>query len=112
MRQQDLLIRYCREMLTPAEAKDVIYYNSLTTTLSLSYLFLWVPVSFAFYAKYRQDRIANAPLRFRIMSIHAIQLPVIIYAQNKKNTCLEQLERKYLNDLSDYEIQNFDVLFQ
>ena len=99
-------------MLTPDEAKEVIYYDSLTTTLSLCYLFLWVPVSFMFYAKYRQDRIANHHLRFRIMSIHCIQIPVIIYAQNKKNTCLEQLERKYLNDLSDYEIQNFDTLFQ
>ena len=36
------------------------------------YMFLWVPVSFAFYAKYKQDPVKNHFMRFRILSIHAI----------------------------------------
>ena len=41
-----------------------------------------IPLSFAFYAKYKQDRIKNATYRSRIITIHLVQLPFLIYVKS------------------------------
>ena len=99
-------------MCTAEEAKSIKYWNSITNTLSTFYLFLWVPISFAFYAKYRQNPVENHHMRFRVLSIHLVQLPCIVYTSAQRQRIVDDACKKYLADLSDYEIKNFDMLYQ
>jgi len=39
-------------------------------------------------------------------------LPALIYYSSKKSRQMHEMERKYLKDLSDYEIRNFEELHQ
>ena len=112
MRQNDIIRRFGEDMqLTDVEKRDLKYYMNMENVLSLSFVFLWMPLSIAFIAKYKQDPVKNAALRVRALSIYAIQLPVLFYISFKKNQTMGNLQKKYLNDLSDYEIRNFEKLF-
>ena len=79
-RHKELIIKYGKELLTAKEHKDVMYWASLENSLTLSYMFLWIPLTFAFYAKYKQDMVANAIYRNRIVTIHLFQLPLLMYS--------------------------------
>jgi len=69
-------------MLTAKEQTDVRYWNTMDNSLTICYMFLWIPLSFAFYAKYKQDRIKNAMYSSRIITIHLVQLPFLIYVKS------------------------------
>ena len=88
-----------------------MYYVALDSTLGMSYFFLWLPISIAFYAKYRSNPKQNGQMFSRIVFIQAIQLPAWYYASYKKRITVAAMEKKYLSDLSDYEVKNFDKLF-
>ena len=95
-------------MLTKDEQMDTLYYVAMDNSLQLSYFFLWVPICFAFFARYRRDPVNNAHMRNRILYINTIQLSFWLWANYKKGLAMSKMERKYLADLSDYEINNFD----
>ena len=75
-------------------------------------MFLWIPLTFAFYAKFKQDRVGNSIYRGRIVTIHMVQLPFLIYAKLKNYRLLRDMEKKYMSGLSDYEIIHFETLFK
>ena len=60
MRTNDIILRHKDQMLTDKERKDVQYWHTVEQAFSMSYLFLWVPLTLMFYVKYKQDRVANA----------------------------------------------------
>ena len=80
MRQKDILLRYAKEMCTKEEADNIRYYNALENSLIVSYMFLWTPLSVAFWMKYRQDPANNRIFKIRMLTIHFFQLPILIYA--------------------------------
>ena len=87
------------------------YWAALESSLFLSYLFLWVPISFAIWQKAKKEPAAGKMVRF-LFVIHPVQLLMIFGAQTQRMRHTRTLEKKYMSDLSDYEIDNFDELFQ
>ena len=92
MRQNEILTRFYEDMqLSDEEKKNLKYYMSMENVLTLSFIFLWTPVSIAFYAKYKQDPVKNVALRTRAISIYVIQVPFLFYIAYKKNLTMSNL---------------------
>jgi len=105
-------MKYVTTMLTEDERHNTMYYVALENSLQLSYFFLWLPVCFAFFLRYRKDPVGNAQMKNRIIGINIFQLSAWIWASYKKGQTMTQMESKYLHDLSDYEIANFEQIYQ
>lgn len=65
----------------------------MDNALCLSYLFLWVPLTFAFYGKYKSDKVLHKAMPFRIITIHCVQLPLILYTQTQRMRYMRSLEK-------------------
>ena len=66
-----------------------MYYVALDNSLQLSYFFLWLPVCFAFFLRYRKDPVKNAFMRNRIFYINFFQLSAWMWANYKKGIAVE-----------------------
>ena len=51
-------------------------------------------------------------MRTRIVIIHMLQVPLVIYSGYQMEKVCRNAERMHLDDLSDYEIKNFDNLLK
>jgi len=91
-------------MLTEQERSETMTYVALENSLKLSYIFLWFPACVFFYVQFRRDPVKYAHNRFKILISNMIQLPALIWAMSKRDAVVDKMERKYLNDLTDYEI--------
>ena len=67
---------------------NTLYYVALENSLQISYFFLWVPICFAFFARYRRDPVKNSHMRTRIFYINMIQLPFWLWANYKKGEAM------------------------
>ena len=78
----------------------------------LFFLFLQVPYSFKYALMIRQDLNANRHLIRRIIWINAFNIPLWIQGNVRANKLTTQYSEKYLADLSDHELSNFDTIYK
>ena len=109
--QKEILIKHANDLLSEEDKKNLIYWKGLEGSMFSFTFFFWTPLCLAFYLKYKQDPIKNAHLARRIFFIQAIQLPSWFYSYRRYQSVVNDLDKKILGGLTDYEILNFDLLF-
>ena len=106
-----ILYKY-KDIMQPQDKENLSHWTSMVTVFTLFYVVLWVPFSFSMMGRYRADKVKNSHLRVRALMVHLIQLPVIFYSATQRSRVEEECRKKYLSDLSDYEVANFGFLYQ
>ena len=67
-KQQELLVKYAKDICTKEEANKVEYASVFDRTLKLFYTFLWAPLCTFWYIKYSKDKVNNKKFLYRIYS--------------------------------------------
>ena len=74
-------------------------------------LFVQIPLSFRYYKMIKAEPIVNAYLKKRLVLLPAVTFPWHFFSSRGFDSSMTECHNKYLGDLNDFELDNFDQMY-
>ena len=100
------------EILTPRERSDLTFWGQIVTASALFTVIIQLPLSIKYILLIRRDPVLNKHLLKRLYAMPLIAFPSFYYSSLKTEKYSKAYSKKYLSDLNDFELDNFETLFE
>lgn len=100
------------EILTKEEANKLAFWSSLIMASALFTIIVQLPLTIKYSILVRRDPVKNRHLLKWIYGMPAVAFPTFLLGQFKTDQYAIKMSQKYLSELSDFEIDNFESFYQ
>ena len=100
------------EILTPKEKSLMTFWGQLVTASALFTVLVQFPLSVKYIIHIRRDPVLNKHLLKRLYAMPLIAFPTFYYSSLKTEKYSKEYSKKYLSDLNEFELDNFETLFE
>ena len=100
-----------KEILTGEEAQQIDKWQSIVIASALSVALIQIPLTFVYGRRMWRDVEKHRHLGWRLIGLSAFNFPFFTYSANKAEGLASEYANKYLGDLTDFEILNFEDIY-
>ena len=100
-----------KEILTGEEAQQLDKWQSLVVASSIFTVLIQIPFCVRYTVLLRRDFEKNKHLLKRIYGLIVFNSPLFFYSGYRAEGLANELAQKYLSDLSDLELCNFEDIY-
>ena len=100
-----------KEILTGDEAKEIDKWQSIVIASALAVGLIQIPLTIRYGILMRRDLEKHRYLAWRLLGLAAFNFPFFTYSANKAEGLASDYADKYLSDLTDFELCNFEDIY-
>ena len=100
------------EILSPKEKSDFTFWGQIVTASALFTVIIQLPLSIKYILLIRKDPVLNKHLLKRLYAMPLIAFPTFYFSSLQTEKYSKAYSKKYLSDLNDFELDNFETLYE
>lgn len=97
--------------MTGEEARTLEFWHMLVVASAMFVVMVQIPLTLKYTMAIRRDREKNKHLLMRMYGMIFFNLPIMYFSNAKNDRLVNEYSGKYLADLSDYELRNFEKIY-
>ena len=100
------------EIMTQSERNTMSRYTSMILASALFLVCVQIPLSIKYFLLVRKDATLHGHLLRRVYMFPLFSFPMFYLGSTQAEKHLGNMSTKYLGDLNDYELDNFETLYR
>ena len=102
-----MILAHKEDILTEEEQKTLQIWQVNYVCSILFVFMIQLPLTAKYTGMMKRDPPKNAHLRLRILAMATFSIGAYLFTSSRADILTDRLAKKYLSDLSDFEIDNF-----
>lgn len=100
------------EIMTQSERNSMKRYTSMILASALFLVCVQIPLSIKYFLLVRKDATLHGHLLRRVYMFPLFSFPMFYLGSTQAEKHLGNMSTKYLGELNDYELDNFETLYR